>query len=135
MNICEKLSSSRPAGKVTCGMFNGSNILPRKARLKKLGFYVLPDYFWEKVSKNEAKNILLDSYCFHIEDHERLLNEEVMFPLIEGYVDSFSDDSLFYTNCKSGFECISNSFLDVAILVEGEKGVLGIVCIEDNQQP
>ena len=133
MNICESLSSIRPIGKVTCATFHGAQFHPRKARIKNLGFSNIPDELWLPISVEDAKDLALKSICFHIEDNEKILDESLVIPMIDGLFNGFTDSNCF-TNFDGSYECISNSFLDIAIMIENDKGVTGFICVEDNQQ-
>lgn len=135
MNICESLEKIRPIGKVTCSTFHGSQILPKKSRLKKSGFYALSEKFWLPIDVTGSKKLLLESICYHLEDDEKVIEEEKDEELINSLLDSFAEETKYFTNYDGSFECISNSFLDVAIIMENSNGVIGLVCIEDNQQP
>ncbi len=135
MNVCDQIETLRPIGKVSCSIFHGSQILPRKERLKKNGYYEIPDDFWVALDREEAKAHILNSLCHHIEDGESILNEEEVSPLVGMYVESFPSNVVFYTNYEGSYECISNSFLDIAVIIENELGLVGLICIEDNQQP
>lgn len=135
MNICDSIESIRPVGKVTCGSYHGSQIINRKNRIKILGFRPIPDVFWVKLNKSEATELLIRSLSCHIEDNEKILNEDDVKPVVSGFIQMFEKGAKFFTNVSSGFECISTSFLDVAVLIENEKGVIGFVCIEDDQSP
>ncbi len=135
MNICDTIERIRPVGKVTCGSYHGSQIIGRKNRIQKLGFRPIPDVFWVELNKSEVTELLVRSLSCHIEDDERILNEDEVKPVVNGFIKMFGKGAIFFTNVSSGFECISTSFLDVAVLVENEKGVVGFVCIEDDQSP
>jgi hypothetical protein len=135
MKICESLKSIRPVGKVTCATFHGSQVLPRKSRIKKSGFYAIPDEFWLPVSIKAAKDLILKGICYHIEDDEKIVEEETVAPLVECLFDGFNKNISFYTNFNGSYECISHSFLDIIVLMENNNGVVGLVCIEDEQQP
>ena len=134
MNICESLERVRPIGKVTCSTYHGSQILPKKARLKKNGFYALSEEYWLPIDGIVSKKLLLESICYHLEDNEKVIEEKKVSGLVNALIDSFSEETKFYTNYDGSFECISNSFLDVAVIMENNDGVTGLVCIEDSQQ-
>jgi hypothetical protein len=135
VNICDTIESIRPVGKVTCGSYHGSQIIDRKNRIKNLGFRPIPDVFWVELNRSEVTELLVRSLSCHIEDDERILDEDNVKPIVIGFIEMFEKDEKFFSNATSGFECISTSFLDVAVLVENEKGVVGFVCIEDDQSP
>ena len=48
--------------------------------------------------------------------------------IVKSYVYSFPKDCVFKTNYNGGFECISNSFLDVALVVEMRWCIRFCVC-------
>jgi len=125
----------RPVGKVTCSTFHGDQVLPKKARLKKSGYLVLQDEYWFEVDSEKSKSLLIKNICFHLEDDERLLDEVNVTSYVHALIDSFPIDTKFYTNYDGSFECISDSFLDVAVSIENSSGVIGLICIEDSQQP
>lgn len=132
MNICDSIERIRPIGKVTCSIFHGVQVLPKKKRLIKSGFVPLPDEYWVPIKKEEAQKLILQSICYHLEDDEKILEESKVFELISSFVESFSDESRFVTNFDGSFECISHSYLDIAVVIENSKGVLGLICIEDS---
>jgi len=135
MNICEYLEIIRPIGKVTCSTYHGSRVLPKKERLKKSGFNALSEEYWLPIDNTDTKKLLLESICYHLEDDEKIIEEGKVSDLVSTLIDSFSEETKFYTNYDGSFECISNSFLDVAVIMENNNGVIGLVCIEDSQQP
>jgi len=135
MNICEALERIRPIGKVTCATFHGSQITDRKSQTKKLGYRPLSDSFWIPISEIEAEALLVQSISSHIEDDERILDEDEVKPIIASFIRMFPKDTKFFTNFDGGFECISHSYLDIAVTMENENGVVGFVCIEDDQAP
>lgn len=133
MNICEQIKSLRLIGNVTCVKYHGTQIFSLQERLKKLGFYGLSDSFWANIDKNRAIKLLTNSICYHLDSDEKLFDEIEVDFIVTSYVHSFPNDCVFKTNYNGGFECISNSFLDIAVVIEYDDGVLGFVCVEDNQ--
>jgi hypothetical protein len=132
MNICETLESMRPEGKAVFGIFHGSQILPRKERIKKYNYYNLPEEFWRVISLKEAEKALIESYCHHPETNRKLLNEADVEILIKDYLSTFPNEAEIRTN--DSLEPVSSSFYDTTILIE-LNGVVGLVCIEDQQEP
>ncbi|SFC57030.1 hypothetical protein [Pseudoalteromonas denitrificans] len=47
--------------------------------------------------------------------------------MVNAFINGFSKECKFYTNYDGSFACISNSFLDVAIIMEDNDGVTGFV--------
>ena len=132
MNICETLESMRPEGRAVFGIFHGSQILPRKERIKKYNYYNLSEEFWRVISLKEAETALIDSYCHHPETNRRLLDESDVEVLIKGFLSTFPSEAEIRTN--DSLEPVSNSFYDTTILIE-LNGVVGLACIEDEQEP
>tara|TARA_R110000868_G_scaffold266212_1_gene525078 strand:- start:295 stop:702 length:408 start_codon:yes stop_codon:yes gene_type:complete len=135
MNICDSLEGIRPIGKVTCGTYHGEQVLSKKSRLKKSGFFTLSEEFWLPIDRAASKNLLIKSFCYHLEDDEKIIEEDNVSDLISAFIDSFSEDTKYSTNYDGSFECISSSFRDIAIIMENNIGVTGFVCVEDSQQP
>ena len=134
MNICEQLSSIRPEGKVLSKVFHGSQILSLKTTLKREGYYALSDEFWEQISEAEATKLISESICYHLDSGDKLLEEEKVLPLVAEYFKMLPSNCTLKTNNKSGFECVSHSSLDVAVIAE-LNGIVGLICIEDNESP
>lgn len=135
MYISRALEEIRPKGKVTCKTFHGKEVVSKKNRLTKNGFYALPDEHWVLINEKQAKRILIDSFCYHLEDNEKILEECFVTPSINELMSSFSLETKFFTTFHSdSFECISNSFLDIAVIMENSDGVIGFVCVEDIEQ-
>lgn len=132
MNICERIVTSRPKGKVTCHQYRGADVISRKDRLKRLGFYVLPDHLWNKIDSKTANRLIVESLCTDLIDDEKIIEEEKVVPLVNGFISAMPDNAEYFSNCNGGFEPISNSFLDVAIIVE-LRGMVGFVCVEEFQ--
>ncbi len=131
MHICESLRTIRPTGKVVCDVFHGSQVLPRKVRIRKCHYHAIPDELWSPISGADAQRLVLKSICYHVEDNETILDEDLVSPLVDELFNSFADDVSFFTND----DCISHSIYDVAVIAENANGVVGLVCIEDDQQP
>jgi len=132
MNICETLESMRPEGRAVFGIFHGSQILPRKERIKKYNYYNLPEEFWRVISLKEAEKALIESYCYHPESNRKLLEESDIEILIKDFLSTFPSEAEIRTN--DSLEAVSkNSFFDTTILIE-LNGVVGLACIEDQQE-
>lgn len=136
MDICARIESVRPKGKVTCKIFHGVEIASRKQVLRKLRFYALPDYFWAELEPEEAKETITRYLSECIEDGEQILPSIDVEGLSEAFISKLGSGVKFYTNCEGGYECISrSSYLDLAVIAESEAGMVGIICVEDNEKP
>lgn len=132
MYICHELERIRPEGKVTCKLFHGRQVVSRKMRLEVEGFYPLPGELWNPIDKGDAINLALKSLCYHLDSEKKLLDKEQVLTLVTAFLAVFSESSVFSTNYDGSFECISHSFLDIAILIENKSGVTGLLCVEDS---
>jgi hypothetical protein len=108
MNICESVERIRPIGKVTCSTFHGSQVLAKKARLKRSGFYALSEEFWLLLDREGSKKLIIESICYHLDDNEKIMEKESVTELVNALIDSFPE--------KRNFTQIMMAHLNVSLI-------------------